>query len=123
MMPVPKVKLKLNDYEWQQLFQICDQQRFQFNSACGWKTLMEGKQYEVFGFDPEWVALAEYAAELDKHIYKWFQRRIVDRLKEYPVSIPLSIALTIRRDREVLQVENSLLFKIDQAIVNLPPTA
>lgn len=98
---IPKIDLKLTIGEFASLFKICQDCHEQFE--------------KFYNPRPEMIMLAEYADLLEKRIRTWSGRR--DR-KEYKFSVPLSVVLAIWLDRTYYLPVNTLLAKMDKALVD-----
>ncbi|MDR6195667.1 hypothetical protein QE357_002719 [Siphonobacter sp. BAB-5404] len=97
----PKLDFKLTLSEFASLYQIC------FNSH----EAVENR----LTFRPEELILSEYCDELEKRIPTWKDRK--DQ-KEYKFRLRLSVAMTIWQDRSYYRPVNTLLAKIDKALVD-----
>lgn len=98
---IQKLDFKLSLGEFASLYQIC------YNSHLA----VENRQT----FRPEELILAEYADELERRVRAWKGR--ADQ-KEYKFSLRLSVAVTIWLDRSYYRPVNTLLAKIDKALVD-----
>lgn len=97
----PKLDFKLSLFEFASLYQIC------FNS----QEAVENRQT----FRTEELILSEYCDELEKRVRTWKGR---ENQKEYKFSLRLSVAMTIWKDRSYYRPANTLLAKIDKALVD-----